>query len=178
MSNRRIERVILFEYARDLFAGNQAAFLISYGGLTVAQISDIRLRLREAGSRMIVMRNSYIRLGLEANEIAIPEDVTLQGDTAVVLSGDDPVATAKLVKDFAKEFDQVTIKGGTMDGKFLSPAEIEALAETPPREVLLGMLLSAMKSSSQQLVKVISTRKNSIVWLLENYIKKLEEAQS
>lgn len=178
MSNRRIERTVLLEYVEELFKQSSFLFFASYKGLTVKKLTNLRNRLHGNGSGCVVLKNSYIILGLKKMGVTVPDSFSLSGDTMVILGSGDVCATAKIIKEFSKENDQVAAKGGVVDGKLLNPAGVAALADLPPKEVLLSQLLFMMKSPAQRLVRVLSARKNSIVWTLENYAKKLEEKKS
>ncbi len=175
MSNRRIEREVLLSYVKEMFDEASYLFFASYIGLTVQQFSELRGKLDDAESACVVLKNTYIELGLKEIGCELPEDFEFTGDTMVVFGSGDPAAAAKVVKEFGKEHDVVTFKGGLLDGRFMSAAAATDLADMPPKEVLLSTLLGTMKGPGQNLVRTLSTRKNTIVWTLENYANKLEE---
>lgn len=115
-----------------------------YRGLTVAQVTQLRKNLREAGVEFQVLKNSLVRRATaEANLTEL--DAVLTGPTAVAF-GKDVVAPAKVLSDFAKKNDKLQIKGGVVEGRVVDPAQIKALADLPSREGLLSMLLSVLQA--------------------------------
>ena len=177
MSDRRIEREVLLDYTSEMFKDSDFLFFTGYKGLTVAEFSGLRDKLHDSGAKCVVLKNTYIKLGLEEAGIELPEDFQMTGDTLCVLGKEDPCASAKVLKEEAKEFEQLACKAGVVEGKVVDPALIKVLADMPPKDVLLGQLLGVMKAPGQRLVRTLTQRRSSIVWLLENLQNKLEENQ-
>jgi len=120
------------------------AVLTDYRGLDVAEVTELRSKLREAGVKYKVAKNTLIRLA--AHELGIVDlDKYLEGPTAVAFSA-DPVAVAKILVEFAKTHNDLEIKSGLLDKKVVNAEDIRNLAKLPPREVLLGQVLGAMQS--------------------------------
>jgi len=172
----RIERIALGQHVTSVFKENQYFFLISYQGLTVAQINSLRNKLADAGSKCQVIKNTYIRLGLLNNGYTIPADWQLQKDTAVVYGAADPCPVAKLLKEFSKTNDKVRIKGGLVDGQLLSASDALAVAELPPKEVLQAQLLGLLQAVPTSLVRVLNAKLASIVYAIQAYRDKLDKA--
>ncbi|AIQ65741.1 50S ribosomal protein L10 [compost metagenome] len=116
-----------------------------YRGLNVAQVTELRKQLREAGVEFQVLKNSLLRRATAAAELTELDEV-LSGPTAVAFSENDAVAAAKILNDFAKKNDALKLKGGVVEGKVVDEAQIKALAELPSREGLLSMLLSVLQA--------------------------------
>jgi large subunit ribosomal protein L10 len=116
-----------------------------YRGLNVAQVTELRKQLREAGIDFQVLKNSIVRRATEGTELTELNEI-LTGPTAVAFSGTDAVAPAKILNDFAKKNDALKLKGGVVEGKVVSMEQIKALAELPSREGLLSMLLSVLQA--------------------------------
>lgn len=115
-----------------------------YRGLTVAQVTQLRKSLREAGVEFQVLKNTLVRRATaEANLTELDE--VLSGPTAIAF-GKDVVAPAKVLSDFAKKNDKLQIKGGVVEGRVVDQAQIKALADLPSREGLLSMLLSVLQA--------------------------------
>ncbi|RAU94541.1 50S ribosomal protein L10 [Paenibacillus sp. YN15] len=115
-----------------------------YRGLTVAQVTQLRKNLREAGVEFQVLKNTLVRRATaEANLTEL--DAVLTGPTAVAF-GKDVVAPAKVLADFAKKNDKLQIKGGVVEGRVVDAAQLKALADLPSREGLLSMLLSVLQA--------------------------------
>jgi large subunit ribosomal protein L10 len=115
-----------------------------YRGLTVAQVTQLRRNLREAGVEFQVLKNTVVRRATaQANLSEL--DAVLTGPTAVAF-GKDVVAPAKVLADFAKKNDKLQIKGGVVEGRVVDAAQLKALADLPSREGLLSMLLSVLQA--------------------------------
>jgi large subunit ribosomal protein L10 len=147
-------------------------------GLSVAKFSELRATLCELNVGCHVLKNTFIRRALVANEIAIPEDSGLTGDTAVIFGSGDAAGVAKAIEAFAKTSEQVAFKGAVLDGEFLSAADAKAVASLPPIEVLRSQLLGVLEAPSRNLVGVLNQKVSTIAYVLAAYKKKLEENQA
>ncbi|WP_168123558.1 50S ribosomal protein L10 [Paenibacillus sp. HB172176] len=126
-------------------AQSSSTVVADYRGLNVAQVTELRKQLREAGVEFQVLKNSLVRRATEGTELSALNDI-LTGPTAVAFSGEDAVAPAKILNDFAKKNEALKLKGGVVEGKVIDAAQIKALAELPSREGLLSMLLSVLQA--------------------------------
>lgn len=116
-----------------------------YRGLNVAQVTELRRRLREANVEFSVIKNTLLRRATEQAELT-DLDQHLLGPTAVAFSKEDPVAPAKILNEFAKKNEHLKVKGGIVEGKVVDAAQLKALADLPSREGLLSMLLSVLQA--------------------------------
>ena len=113
--------------------------------LTLAQVTELRKQLREAGIDFKVYKNSMSRRAAEAAGLeGLNEHLT--GPNAIAFSNEDVVAPAKILNDFAKKNDKLEIKAGVIEGVVASAEDVKALAELPSREGLLSMLLSVLQA--------------------------------
>jgi len=119
--------------------------IADYRGLNVAQVTELRKQLREAGIEFQVLKNSIVRRASESVELSALAEV-LSGPTAVAFGGDDVVAPAKIISDFAKKNDALKVKGGILEGQVVGADQIKALADLPSRDGLLSMLLSVLQA--------------------------------
>ena len=128
--------------------------LVDYSGINVADDTALRGKLREAGVEYGVVKNTLTRFA--AKEVGLEElsDV-LNGNTALAISNDDVVAPAKVLYDFSKDHDYFTIKGGFVEGKVVSVAELEKLATMPSKEALVCMLLYALNGNVSGLARAL-----------------------
>jgi len=132
----------------DHFRTSTAAVLTEYRGLTVAQLKTLRRSLGETNNYAVV-KNTLTKIA--AKDAGVEGlDHLLAGPSAIAFIKGDPVEAAKGLRDFAKANPLLVIKGGYMDGKTLSAAEISKLADLESREVLLAKLAGAMKASLSQ----------------------------
>ena len=132
------------EIAED-FSTSSAAVLTEYRGLTVGQLKQLR-RALGADTNYAVVKNTLAKIGASQAGVTGLDDL-LAGPSAIAFIKGDPVEAAKGLRNFAKEFPLLVIKGGWMDGKVLSAAEISKLADLESREVLLAKLAGAMNAS-------------------------------
>jgi len=127
------------------FQESSAAVLTEYRGLTVAQLTTLRRSLGE-GSTYTVVKNTLTKRA--AHDAGLTElDDLLTGPTAIAFISGDPVAAAKGLRDFSRSNPLLVIKGGVLDGRPLSVAEISRIADLESREVLLSKLAGAMKGN-------------------------------
>ena len=120
--------------------------LVKYEGITVADDTALRTALRKAGVEYTVKKNTLIG---KACDIAGYGELKscLNGMTAIALSKDDPIAPAKILKEYADKLSSFEIKAGFVDGGVLDLAGVEALAATPSKEVLIAKLMGSLMSS-------------------------------
>jgi len=119
--------------------------VVDYRGLNVAQVTELRKQLREAGIEFQVLKNSLLRRAAAAAELTELNEV-LTGPSAIAFSVDDVVAPAKILNDFAKKNDALELKGAVVEGRVIGVEEVKALAELPSRDGLLSMLLSVLQA--------------------------------
>ncbi|GAA4064883.1 MAG TPA: 50S ribosomal protein L10 [Bacilli bacterium] len=127
------------------FRESQSTVLVDYRGLDVAEVTELRKQLREAGVEYKVYKNSMSRRA--AAEVELSElDEILVGPTAIAFSQDDVVAPAKIINNFAKDHKDLEIKGGVIEGNIVTLDQIKELADLPNYEGLLSMLLSVLQA--------------------------------
>ena len=132
------------------FENSTAVLLTEYRGLTVAQLKELRTKIRQ-DAEYAVVKNTLTKIA--ANNAGITSlDEGLKGPSAVAFVHGDFVATAKALRDFAKANPLLVIKGGVLDGKPLTAQEITKLADLESREVLLAKLAGAMNASLSKAV--------------------------
>lgn len=126
-------------------------FVTDFNGLNVLKMTDFRRKLRAAGGKYVVVKNTLAQRALAANKIA-ELDEHLAGNTGLVFAGKDPMATAKVIGEFAKQHEKPTVRAGWVDGKSVAPAYVKRLGEIPPREVLLAQFAGSLNGILYQVV--------------------------
>ncbi|WP_433746234.1 50S ribosomal protein L10 [Falsibacillus pallidus] len=129
----------------EKFKSSVSTIVVDYRGLSVAEVTELRKQLREAGIEFKVYKNTMTRRAAEAAELSGLNDA-LTGPNAIAFSTEDVVAPAKVLNDFAKKHEALEIKAGVIEGNIATVEEIKALAELPSREGLLSMLLSVLQA--------------------------------
>lgn len=135
-------------------ADAQSVVLVNYSGLTVAQDTQLRKELREAGVVYKVYKNTMMNFAFQGTPC---EDLCkhLDGTNALAISKDDATAPARIIAKFAKTAPKLELVAGVVEGGYYDQNGIKALAEVPSREILLGRLLGSMQSPIANFVRVI-----------------------
>ena len=133
----KIDKVAEIEERVEASAG---LYVMSYNGLTVKQAQELRHALREAGAEMKVYKNNLVRLALKNQEQPEIDDI-LAGPLAYVFYKEEPVSSAKVLKDFAQKAKGVIeVKGGISEGKAITAEDAKAMADLPTKDQLLGQI--------------------------------------
>ncbi len=149
------QNVETLENIKSDLADMSAMWIVDYRGLTVKEVQGLRSSIREADAYMKVYKNTLMRLALSQTDN--PDlDELLKGPSAFVFAGADVAASAKVIKDFAKSNENLTIKGGLMDGAFIDAKQIEAIASLPSREQLYGQLAGLISGMARGLAVSIN----------------------
>lgn len=147
----KTERQATVEALTADLATSPNIYVTDFSGLNVLKMTEFRRRLRAAGVRYVVVKNTLAQRALAANGITAL-DAHLTGPIGLVLAGDDPLAAAKVVTEFAREHEKPAVKGGLVDGKLVEPAYVKRLGELPSREALLGQFAGALNGILYQMV--------------------------
>ncbi len=138
-----------------LLDGAATAVAVDYRGLTVAQDTELRKQLREAGVTYKVYKNTLIKRAAEGTAFAAL-DPHLEGPTAIAVSKDDATAPARILAEFAKKADKLEIKAGIVEDTYYDAKGMQVIATIPSREVLLGRLLGSMQSPITNFARVLN----------------------
>jgi len=170
----RAEKVEFLERLTDRFGRAPIAVLTDYRGLNVAQITDLRRKVRAADGEYLVAKNTLTRLAL-GKETATAVDPMLHGPTAIAFGFSDAVAIAKIVHDYAKENEKLVVKGAVFGSEVLAPEALSRLATMPSRDQLRAQLLALMMTPATQLVRVLAAPAQGIVQVLDARRRQQEE---
>jgi large subunit ribosomal protein L10 len=160
----RPEKSLIVEDLREKFQSSPFLIIADYTGMTVPHFAELRTRLAGSGAKFNVVKNSFIKIA--AKELGMPE-LALSGQTAVVTGERDICGAAKVLKTFAKEFTRPVLRGGVLDNSALDAAQITALADLPPREVLQAQLLGLLLSPATKLVRTLNEPGASLARILQ-----------
>ncbi|MBP1996439.1 50S ribosomal protein L10 [Paenibacillus eucommiae] len=147
MANAKIiaEKEQAVSVVTEKLKNSSCTIITDYRGLNVAQVTQLRKTLREAGIEFTVLKNSLARRA-SANAELSGLDEYLTGPTAIAFSSGDIVAPAKILTEFAKKNDKLNVKAGIVEGRVVGYDQIKALADLPSKEGLLSMLLSVLQA--------------------------------
>ena len=167
----QIFRETLVSRVKDGVGQNGCIFVISYSQVPASRINDFRKRLKAAGADIYVSKNSIAQIALkDLNQSGLAEKIT--GQMAFVWSQADAMEVAKALVKFAKECENIKIRGGLLDGKILEKDQIIQLSELPSRQVLLTMLLSTIQSPLTRLAGALSGKTQELLSILKQLSEK------
>jgi len=150
----RNEKDAVIAEVQQLLTDTENVLVSDYRGLTVAELAELRDKLRESGARFTIVKNTLGAIAAErAGRASVKE--FLSGPTAVTFCGDDLVGAAKALADFAKTHPQLEVRGGLLDASLIDQAGVKALASLPPRDVLVAQLVGTMAAPMSGLVTVL-----------------------
>ena len=154
MSLNRSEKEAVISEVTSLAAKAQTLVLAEYRGITVADMTKLRIAARSNGVELTVLKNTLARRAVAGSGFAVASDM-MTGPLIYGFSV-DAVAAAKVVSDFAKTNDKLVIRGGAFAGKALDVNGVKQLANIPSKEVLLAQLLGLMQSPISRTARVLS----------------------
>lgn len=154
-----------------------AGVVVDYKGITVAEDTELRAKMRESGVDYFVMKNTLIRFAAKNAGLDDLCDV-LEGTTSLAICEGDPVAAAKIVCEFSKKMEakkKFVVKAGFVDGKVINAAEVKALADLPSREVLVATVLGTLIAPIRGLATVLDANISGLARVLQAYADKQGE---
>ena len=132
----------------------QSVVVVNYRGLTVAEDTELRKQLREAGVVYKVYKNTFMNFAFKGTEFESLSGV-LEGPNAIAISTTDATAPARVLAEFAKKVPALEIKAGVVEGNFYDAEGMKTISSIPSREVLLSKLLGSMQSPITNFARVI-----------------------
>ena len=174
MLKRDKERIVA-ELA-DRLRSAQSLIVTDYRGLSVKEIDDLRTKLLEHGVRYTVVKNTLTRLAAEQAEAKDLLEL-LDGPTAIAFleSDADPAAAAKVLNEIAGAGKILVIRGGVLEGKTITEADVKNLASLPPTDVLRAQLVGALAAPMATIVGLFTAPLRDLVGVIDARIKQLEE---
>lgn len=170
------KRVVIDNISTRMKAAKAIVFA-DYRGLTVEQDTELRNALRKAGVDYKVVKNTLTRIAADENGLG-GLDSYLNGPTAMASSQTDPVSPAKVLSEYAKKFDKLNLKVGVVEGKVIDQSGIKALAELPPKEVLIAKVLGGFNAPLAGLVNVLNGNIRGLVVALNAVAEKKASANA
>jgi large subunit ribosomal protein L10 len=171
---REKKEEIVARYVEAL-SRSKAVFLTDYRGLSVANIQALRAKLREAQGGYMVVKNTLAQIALEKAGWPVPEQL-LTGPIAMGFAYGDVAAVAKLLMEYARETKVLEVKGGIVEGSVLDAAQVGAVADLPPREVVMAQLLGLIQQPGARLAGVLNAAGSKLAATIKAYVDELESA--
>ena len=140
------EKQALVAELKETLSESQLAMVIEYQGLSVAEITDLRRRMRPTGTVCKMTKNTLMRIAVEGDRNWEPMTEFLQGSSVFMLVQDDMKAAIKAYQDFQRATKKTELRGGVMEGRSLNENDIKALTELPSKEELMARLAGGIKA--------------------------------
>ena len=160
----RAQKEQVVEELGQIFASSGVVVVAHYEGMTVAEMQDLRARMRDAGGSVRVAKNRLAKIALDGKPCASIADY-LTGMTVLAFS-DDPVAAAKVADAYAKTNDRFVILGGAMGDSALDPAGVKAVAQMPSREELIASIVACIGAPASSIAGAIGAPASNIAGIL------------
>ncbi|MBR25577.1 MAG: 50S ribosomal protein L10 [Rhodobacteraceae bacterium] len=166
----RAQKSAVVEELDKAFAESGSVVVCHYAGLTVAQMSDLRIKMRAAGGQVRVAKNTLAKIALEGKPCEGLK-AHLTGQT-VLAYAEDPVAPAKVIEEYAKKNDKLVIIGGAMGATVLDAEGVMALAKMPSREEVLASIVGSLLAPASNLINAITAPATNIAGVLKTITEK------
>ncbi|GAB4320478.1 MAG: 50S ribosomal protein L10 [Candidatus Zixiibacteriota bacterium] len=167
----RPEKVQAVDQLTEEISRAGSIFVTDYAGLTVADMTELRSQLRQAGIRYRVAKNTLLRLA--ARNADMPELVEyLQGPTAIAFAGDDPVIPAKVFHDFYSRLEKPRVRMFVTDRKVYTQDDLKAVASLPPREQMLAQVVASIEAPLTNFVGTLDAIIREFVGTIDALAKK------
>ena len=166
-------KIAVVDEVRARIGEASASIVSEYRGLSVAELAELRHALAAVGGDYRIFKNTLVRRAIDGGEYQ-PLSEYLSGPSALTFVQGDVSAVAKALKDFARANPLLVIKGGLADGSLLSSSELSALADLPPRDVLLARLAGALAAPMQQLAGLLQALPRNLAYGLSALIEQRE----
>jgi len=162
----RPEKTLIVSDIREKLQASPYLLIVDFSGMKVPHFETLRNRLSDAGARMSVVRNTFLRIA--AKELNLPDlEQSMTGQTAMVTGEEDICAAAKIIKSFAAEFKLPTVRAGVLDNAALSASQVAELAELPSKDVLRAKLLGLLQTPASQFVRILNEPGASLARVLK-----------
>ena len=166
----RVQKAEVVDSLKGVFAESGAVIVAHYSGMTVAEMGELRSRMRAAGASFKVAKNRLAKRALEGTKAAGISDL-LKGPTGIATSA-DPVAAPKVLVAYAKENDKLVILGGMAVGTVLDLNGVKALAELPSLDQLRGKILGLLQAPATKIAGVLQAPGGQLARVLSAYANK------
>ncbi len=165
---KKAEKTVVIDSIASELKDAKGVVLVNFAGMGVKPQQELKARLKEANSKMFIVKNTLLKLAMDAAKIdskAMDESI-LTGQTALVVSSDDAIAPISILGKFAKEFEIPKMKFGIIEGSFQDEAALTKIAALPGRDALLGQVLGSLMSGMYQLVGTLQSPMQGLVYTL------------
>jgi large subunit ribosomal protein L10 len=170
MNAQRTHKVEVVDEVKTRVSAATASIVSEYRGLTTAELAELRTTLAAAGGDYRIFKNTLVRIAIDGGDYQLLSEY-LSGPSALTFVQGDISAVAKALRDFSRNNPLLVIKGGLADGSLLSASDLSALADLPPREVLLARLAGAIAAPMQQMAGLLQALPRSMAYGLSALVE-------
>lgn len=161
----------------ELLKQSRAVFLTEYTGLDVKQMQELRSEIRKVDGAYHVTKNTLLRLALEQTGMPIPEEL-LSGQSGTGFALNEAPSVAKALTEFAKEQEELQIKGGILGNELLSTAQVKELADLPSLDELRSQIIGLIQAPARNIAMTLASGVRQVVNVLDAYSKLEQEADT
>ena len=158
----------------EVFDSSTLIVVTQYSGLTVAEATDLRVRMREAGAKFQVTKNRLALRALEGTQFS--DMASLFAGTTAIAYSQDAVAAAKVAVEYAKKNDKLVVIGGSLEGDMLDVASVKALAELPSLDELRGKFIGLIQTPATRVASVLQAPAGQLARVISAYAENSEAA--
>ena len=171
MENPRPEKVAVVTEVTEKLTAADAALLTEYRGMSVKAMSDLRRALKPVGGEYKVYKNTLVRFAARNAGVAGADEM-LVGPTAIAFVSGDVAGAAKALRDVARTNPNLVIKGGVLAGRLISATDVQALADLPPRDVLLSQIAGLFEAPLSQMASLLEAVPRTFAYGIQALIDK------
>lgn len=177
MGRTRENKAEVITEIQELLKGSQLAFVIDYQGLSVAEITDLRRRLRPTGSYCKIAKNTFFHLAVEGDSNWQPVQEFLKGTSALLVVQQDIGGAIKAYKSFQKDSKKTELRGGVMEGRALTKDQVEAIGSLPSKEQLMAQIAGSLNSVTAKIAIGINQIPSSLARGIKAIAEKDDQVQ-
>ncbi len=171
MALTKEQKTEIIEKLTKLLQEQKAMVFVKYSGIGTEQLSDLRNKLRQAGTQFMVTKKTLAKIAFEKQGMELPKEAS-QGELAIAFGGEDEVQPAKIIYDFSKQEENLEIMGGFLgqgkDIEFLDKEKVITLAEIPSQEELFARIAGALSAPIRNFVYVQQANIKGLISVLTN----------
>ena len=166
---KKAEKILFVDNLTTELKSAKSLVLINYTGLSVKSQQELKRRLKDVGSKMLVVKNTLLKRASEKAQIdkGVLTDEVLSGQTALVVSEKDPISFIQVLGKFAQEFSVPQMKVGIVEGNFQNFLSLSQISSLPGKDVLLSQLLESLMSPSYSLVATLNGNLEKLVYIIK-----------
>ncbi len=171
---KRQEKPFFVSNLTEELKSASSVVLIDYSGMNVKTQQELKKNLKEVGAKLIVVKNTLFALAAKEAKFTkkTTTDTVLKGQTALIVTEDDPIAPLQILAKFASEFEVPQLKVGVVEGSFQDKDALETLSKLPGKDVLLAQVVGSIGSPVYGLIGTLNAKMQELIYTLEQASKK------